>query len=324
MARQGAHSSPQTEPSSETCARGGHQREGLRTVRETIPFSVAHRPLYVCVQPRKPHHRRPPVRYDHPSSASRRGHVDVVDLPGSTARRPDRADPRRLSTCLEPRDLLDAVHGCPARHRPCRLPERMDGRSPLGAPEDAGLADSRDRSDDDQPVAPGVGELPPEPLVRRVGPGHKARRIDRRRTDAHVVRARSGLQPVQIRASCRGRLASRTRLAGRGLRLPGTSSMSRQGRRRDDGAWLERSMQRTRATQSNLERVLLDALRRRGLPEPEVQFPLQIRSGARFISTSHGRTSGWPSNPAPPGGMAATTHNGVTRSAIAPAPRSDG
>jgi very-short-patch-repair endonuclease len=43
--------------------------------------------------------------------------------------------------------------------------------------------------------------------------------------------------------------------------------------------WLEGSMPRRRPTQSELERVLLDALRRRGLPEPMVQFPLVIASG---------------------------------------------
>jgi very-short-patch-repair endonuclease len=43
--------------------------------------------------------------------------------------------------------------------------------------------------------------------------------------------------------------------------------------------WLERSMARNRPTQSDLERIFLDALRRRALPEPETQFPLQLRSG---------------------------------------------
>lgn len=43
--------------------------------------------------------------------------------------------------------------------------------------------------------------------------------------------------------------------------------------------WLEGSTGRDRATQSNLERVLLEAIGRRGLPAPVRQHPLDIPSG---------------------------------------------
>jgi very-short-patch-repair endonuclease len=43
--------------------------------------------------------------------------------------------------------------------------------------------------------------------------------------------------------------------------------------------WLARSMPESRPTQSDLERIFLEALRRRSLPEPRTQYPLQILSG---------------------------------------------
>lgn len=43
--------------------------------------------------------------------------------------------------------------------------------------------------------------------------------------------------------------------------------------------WLEDAMGRDRATQSNLERVLLEALARRGLPTPVRQHPLHLAHG---------------------------------------------
>ena len=43
--------------------------------------------------------------------------------------------------------------------------------------------------------------------------------------------------------------------------------------------WLEGATGRDRATQSNLERVLLEALERSGLPTPVRQYPLDIASG---------------------------------------------
>ncbi|MEO1059185.1 MAG: type IV toxin-antitoxin system AbiEi family antitoxin domain-containing protein [Actinomycetota bacterium] len=43
--------------------------------------------------------------------------------------------------------------------------------------------------------------------------------------------------------------------------------------------WLERVGTRTRATQSNLERRLIDALSALSLPEPERQYPLRLISG---------------------------------------------
>ncbi len=44
-------------------------------------------------------------------------------------------------------------------------------------------------------------------------------------------------------------------------------------------SWLERSMPRARPTQSDLERLFLEALERRSLPAPEMQYPLQLPSG---------------------------------------------
>ncbi len=46
--------------------------------------------------------------------------------------------------------------------------------------------------------------------------------------------------------------------------------------------WVERSLPRTRATQSYFERDLLDALERAGLPTPATQHPLDLRSGERI------------------------------------------
>lgn len=43
--------------------------------------------------------------------------------------------------------------------------------------------------------------------------------------------------------------------------------------------WLEGSLDRNRPTQSDLERVLLEALEQRSLPVPERQFPLVLESG---------------------------------------------
>lgn len=43
--------------------------------------------------------------------------------------------------------------------------------------------------------------------------------------------------------------------------------------------WLERASGRHRPTQSQLERDVVDALLRVGLPEPELQYPLELRSG---------------------------------------------
>lgn len=43
--------------------------------------------------------------------------------------------------------------------------------------------------------------------------------------------------------------------------------------------WLERTLPRTRPTQSDLERVFLEALAGRSLPEPGTQFPLQLLTG---------------------------------------------
>jgi very-short-patch-repair endonuclease len=43
--------------------------------------------------------------------------------------------------------------------------------------------------------------------------------------------------------------------------------------------WLERTLGRSRATQSNLERRLIEALQQVGLPPPELQYPLTMPSG---------------------------------------------
>ncbi|HSP28233.1 MAG TPA: type IV toxin-antitoxin system AbiEi family antitoxin domain-containing protein [Ilumatobacteraceae bacterium] len=43
--------------------------------------------------------------------------------------------------------------------------------------------------------------------------------------------------------------------------------------------WLERTLSRARPTQSDLERIFLEALARRSLPEPETQFPLELLTG---------------------------------------------
>jgi very-short-patch-repair endonuclease len=43
--------------------------------------------------------------------------------------------------------------------------------------------------------------------------------------------------------------------------------------------WLERSTPERRPTQSHLERVFLEALGRRALPEPRTQYPLELLSG---------------------------------------------
>ncbi|MGB0112671.1 MAG: hypothetical protein WBP59_05580 [Ilumatobacteraceae bacterium] len=46
--------------------------------------------------------------------------------------------------------------------------------------------------------------------------------------------------------------------------------------------WLDRAIERERPTQSNLERVLIDALEQVGLPDPERQWPL-VLAGAETI-----------------------------------------
>jgi very-short-patch-repair endonuclease len=43
--------------------------------------------------------------------------------------------------------------------------------------------------------------------------------------------------------------------------------------------WLDRTLGRSRATQSNLERRLIEALQEVGLPTPELQYPLTMESG---------------------------------------------
>jgi len=45
--------------------------------------------------------------------------------------------------------------------------------------------------------------------------------------------------------------------------------------------WLERSLVRSRPTQSNLERRLIEALERTGLPTPERQYPLILANGEK-------------------------------------------
>ena len=44
--------------------------------------------------------------------------------------------------------------------------------------------------------------------------------------------------------------------------------------------WLERALDRTRPTQSDLERILIEALERRSLPPPQRQYPIELASGA--------------------------------------------
>jgi very-short-patch-repair endonuclease len=44
--------------------------------------------------------------------------------------------------------------------------------------------------------------------------------------------------------------------------------------------WLERALERTRPTQSDLERILIEALERRALPQPQRQYPIELASGA--------------------------------------------
>jgi very-short-patch-repair endonuclease len=44
--------------------------------------------------------------------------------------------------------------------------------------------------------------------------------------------------------------------------------------------WLERALGRRRPTQSELERILVEALERRALPPPERQYPIELASGA--------------------------------------------
>ncbi len=43
--------------------------------------------------------------------------------------------------------------------------------------------------------------------------------------------------------------------------------------------WLDRTLGRSRATQSNLERHLIEALEAAGMPEPERQYPLTLGNG---------------------------------------------
>jgi very-short-patch-repair endonuclease len=43
--------------------------------------------------------------------------------------------------------------------------------------------------------------------------------------------------------------------------------------------WLERALPRSRPTQSDLERIFLEALARRSVPEPATQYPLELLTG---------------------------------------------
>lgn len=84
------------------------------------------------------------------------------------------------------------------------------------------------------------------------------RRFDRAAEDAWHLRL---IEPTELAAyleahRCRGK--------------DGVSTMER---------WLERCAHRTRPTQSHLERDVIEALRRVGLPQPELQHPLTLPGG---------------------------------------------